>query len=185
MTGMKLARLRDHPQQCRTVLRLAGIAFTPLKDADAPPGCSRRNLVALDKSASPYNAPVRVNCALAAALAIWERDVVLPAARTHLNSEIARIEHLGAYACRNVRGSNSRISQHASANAIDISAFRLKDGRRVSVAADWQGDTPEARFLQAVRTGSCGIFRAVLSSDYNRLHKDHFHLDLGPYRICR
>jgi hypothetical protein len=42
-----------------------------------------------------------------------------------------------------------------------------------------------------VHQGSCEYFTTVLSPNYNRLHADHFHLDLarhgrdGLMRICK
>ena len=50
---------------------------------------------------------------------------------------------------------------------------------------DWGRNTPEGRFLAAAHDAACRVFSAVLGPDYNRLHRDHFHLDLGPYRACR
>jgi hypothetical protein len=44
---------------------------------------------------------------------------------------------------------------------------------------------PAARFLQEARDGACRFFDGVLGPDYNAAHRDHFHLDRGPYRICR
>ena len=49
----------------------------------------------------------------------------------------------------------------------------------------WGKDTPEARFLTAARDEACRFFNVVLSPDYNRLHANHFHLDLGGFRMCR
>jgi hypothetical protein len=36
-----------------------------------------------------------------------------------------------------------------------------------------------------VRDGACGTWETVLGPEYNAAHRDHFHLDRGPYRICR
>ena len=97
-----------------------------------------------------------------------------------------RIDQLGTYACRNVNSAASgRRSQHATANAIDIAGFRLADGRSISILDPGAEDTPEARFLAAARDEACRFFNVVLSPDYNRLHANHFHLDLGGFRMCR
>jgi hypothetical protein len=54
---------------------------------------------------------------------------------------------MGAYSCRNMIGdskwTNLR-SQHALANAIDISGFKLADGRVITVAKDYKGNGTEA-----------------------------------------
>ncbi len=77
------------------------------------------------------------------------------------------------------------MSQHATANAIDVSGFTLNDGRKISLKADWTGDDAKAKFLRAARDGLCDWFNTVLSPDYNALHADHFHADMGPYLTCR
>jgi hypothetical protein len=76
-------------------------------------------------------------------------------------------------------------SQHATANAVDIGAFTLADGRRIAVARHWQGDGPEARFLKAAHGRACRYFRVVLGPEYNAAHRDHFHLDRGPFSRCK
>jgi hypothetical protein len=119
-------------------------------------------------------------------LALWERHVLQPAARTLLGSEVARIEHFGSYACRNVYGrENARRSQHATADAFDIAGFVLRDGQRIRVLADWSGDDASAAFLRTLRDGACTYFDAVLGPEYNAAHRDHFHFDRGAARICR
>jgi hypothetical protein len=95
-----------------------------------------------------------------------------------LGSELARIEHLGAFSCRRMYGgAEGPWSEHATANAIDIAAFVLADGRRISVLDDWERKDAEAAFLRKVRDGACGSFATVLSPDYNAAHANHFHLD--------
>ena len=112
----------------------------------------------------------------------------MPAALEHLGSEIVRIEHMGAFNCRRIRGSGSGgWSEHATANAIDISAFVLADGRRISVLEDWEGDAASAAFLKAIRDDACDVFSTVLSPDFNAAHADHFHLDQANryVGVCR
>jgi hypothetical protein len=131
-------------------------------------------------------APIALTCAMAASLALWERHVLQPQARLRLGVEVRRVEHFGTYACRNVdsRGGGRR-SQHATADAIDVAGFVLRDGRRITVARDWDGGDDEADFLRAVHRGACHLFDGVLGPEYNRAHADHFHFDRGPFRVCR
>jgi hypothetical protein len=127
-----------------------------------------------------------VTCPLAAAWILFERNTLQPAAQKHLQSEVVAVRHLGTYACRNVNHATAgRRSQHATANAIDIAGFVLRDGREVRLAQDWTGTDSEAAFLRAVRNGACRWFRGVLGPDYNTAHHDHFHFDMGPWRVCR
>ena len=71
-----------------------------------------------------------MQCGVGSALAAWARFGVDRAARQLLGSPLQRIETFGSYSCRNVAGSQRR-SAHATAGAIDISAFVLADGRRI------------------------------------------------------
>lgn len=101
-----------------------------------------------------------MTCQTALALSIWRRQSVEPAAREILGSDVVQIDHMGAYACRNVNngvGSN-RISAHSQAAALDFAGVRLRDGRRITVTRDWSGDAPEARFLKRIRDDACRIF---------------------------
>ena len=195
-TGRKLAALGNEPQRCRMILRQAGLAETPFEQLlPDEPRCRFSEGVRLvpenQRSIGYAPAGLVTSCPVAAALALWERDVVQPAAQRHFATRIARLDHAGSYSCRRLYGRpDGRFSEHATANAIDIVAFRLSDGRRISVLRDWQGAAAEARFLREVRDGACGLFATVLSPDYNRAHADHFHLDQADrasfgWRLCR
>lgn len=186
-TRAKLASLRSDTAECRAVLERSEIAFSVLEPAGEG-DCRREDRTVL--SAFPLAPDTRpTTCAVAAALEFWLDKAVQPAAEELLGSRVARIEHLGAYSCRRVNGGESgRWSEHATGNAIDIAAFVLEDGRRVSVLGDWEGDGAEAAFLDRVRDEACGIFGTALSPDYNEAHRDHLHLDqaargIGSY--CR
>jgi hypothetical protein len=81
------------------------------------------------------------------------------------------------------------LSEHGHANAVDVSAFVLESGEVVSVRTGWGGPWPERNFLRAVHAGSCYVFTTVLGPGYDRLHRDHLHLDLARHhdngRICK
>ena len=84
----------------------------------------------------------------------------------------------------NVAG--NRPSAHGLAAALDFSGVRLRDGRRITVAGDWSGNGPEARFLRRIRDDACRVFGTVLSPDYNAFHDDHLHLEAtGGRAFCR
>jgi hypothetical protein len=126
------------------------------------------------------------SCPLAVAFALYERHGLQSAAQAVYGQRVARVDHLGSFACRNMysRESGAR-SQHASANALDIAGFRLGDGRSISVLRDWPKDSNEGRFLRLARDGACDAFNVVLGPDYNNAHRNHFHLDVGPWWVCR
>ncbi len=77
------------------------------------------------------------------------------------------------------------MSQHATANALDISGFDLADGQKIRLRSDWDGSEAEQAFLRAARDSACDWFRMVLSPDYNAAHHDHFHVDQGLWMGCR
>ena len=90
--------------------------------------------------------PALVNCAVTAALHNWLDKVAQPAARELFGSPIARLTGTGGYVCRNRNGAVSGpISEHAFANAIDISGFVLADGRSIDVLRDWGRAAHERR----------------------------------------
>ncbi|MGN3973305.1 extensin-like domain-containing protein [Tsuneonella sp. SYSU-LHT278] len=186
-TRQKLADLRVDRDRCRDILGRSDVAFTEL----APAGegaCLRRDRVVLQDIPLRPGAPP-TTCAVAAGLERWLEREVRPAAREMLGSPLAGVEHLGAFSCRRLYGrSTGGWSEHATGNAIDIAAFVLEDGRRVSVLRDWDGNDAEAVFLRRVRDGACEAFGTVLGPDYNAAHRDHLHLDQqarGWGGVCR
>lgn len=182
-TKWKLDSLKGDPKWCRTLLRLDKVEFEPVADRVTAPGCGWSGAVRLTGASLSPSGPV-MTCPVAAALTIWERAVVRPAARAHLGSNLTRLDTYGTYSCRPVAGT-SRTSQHATANAIDIAAFRTVRGTPVSVARDWNGTPEKAAFLRQVHDGGCEIFGTTLGPEYNAAHRDHFHLDMAGWSFCR
>jgi hypothetical protein len=177
-------------RQCLTHLGQTQANFTPLPDQSFGTGCSTIGTVRLawlrsDDAHLQLANLGPVTCSLATALEGWARYGVDHAARLTLGSPLARIDTFGSYNCRNVAGTDHR-SAHATANAVDIAAFVLADGRRISVKSDWSSANPATRlFLRQIRTSACRRFGVVLSPDYNAAHHDHFHLETGaPHPVC-
>ena len=183
-TQWKLARLADHPDQCRRLLADAGVGFSRTPDRDDGGFCVAKDAVRLDGGVLPLSPRgLTLSCPLAAAYVVWTRQVVEPAARSSLGSPVVGVDTFGSYSCRRMYGRADRApSEHARANALDVSGFRLRDGRRVSVLKDWRD---ENGFLRRVRDRGCRVFRTALSPEYNAAHRDHLHLDMGPWPICR
>ena len=186
-TGVKLLRVSADPVRCRAVLAEGGVRTTDQPEENEGEFCAVRNVVAVRGGTTALRPPAPVmTCPVALSFTLWERHALQPAAREILGSEVAAIDHYGTYACRRIYGEGAgRPSEHAFANALDVAGFRLRDGRRVTVAADWSDEGAEGRFLRAARDGACRTFGAVLGPDYNAAHRDHLHLDRGPYRVCR
>ncbi|MDB5454577.1 MAG: Extensin family protein [Caulobacter sp.] len=182
-TAGKLARIEADPAACRAALAEGGVVFVEAEARESG-FCSTANSVRARGALVPA-APV-MTCPLALGYALWERQVLRPAARDVLGTRLVRVDHFGTYACRTLYGRpGERPSQHARANALDVAGFRFADGRRATVVGDFRRDTEEGRFVRAARDGACGVFGAVLSPDYNDAHADHLHLDQSPYRLCR
>jgi len=186
LTRFKLARLERDADACLDVLARTPLRFRPLPDREIAPMCGFHNAVTISSADVSLGKAITLSCPAAVALALWERHSVQPAANRLFGERVAQLEHFGSYACRNVYGrEDARRSQHATANALDVAGFVLADGRRVRVVNDWSGDSVAAQFLRDVEAGACRYFDAVLSPDYNAAHRDHLHLDRGPFHVCR
>jgi hypothetical protein len=197
-TRGKIGDLRGDFAGCQALLDAAGVRYTALPARDAAGQCGYDDAVRLrgggSRTLTYAPASVGVSCRVATGLALWEWQVVQPAAQARFGSGVERIEHFGSYNCRRLYGRDSgAFSEHSTANALDIAAFVLRDGRRISVVGDWtagagKDDTDNAAFLREVRDGACGVFSTVLSPDYNAAHRDHFHFDQADRGIggaCR
>lgn len=185
-TSEQIRALRDDPQACFAALDGSNMSFAEVEPRSSTPQCRWQAGVSISNSNLDYASPQPpvASCALAAALYVWEREIVAPAAARHLDSEVSEILHYGTYNCRRENSAQAgRWSQHAGANAIDVSGFRLADGRVIGVHR-WDDGGAEADFLVEIRDRSCAIFTGVLGPDYNAAHADHFHLDMGPWEIC-
>ena len=175
--------------QCLADLRELHVSFQVLPDRETGPGCGLNGTVQLVDIGVPVANLTAVRCGAARAFIGWTRNAVAPAAYQMLGSELARIDSMGSYSCRNVVGSArnaSRRSGHAIANAIDVGGFVLKDGRRITVLNDWNSSDPQVRqFLQTIRASACKRFDTVLSPDYNAAHRNHLHLEDDRANFCR
>jgi len=149
-----------------------------------------------------------VTCTLAKALITWLSESVQPEAKALFNSPVTKL-HVGSYTCRNRNGgADLPLSEHALANALDISDFVLASGERIAVVDSWPSDNPplpmpnpdrvssissvkrvsvslddpERVFLKSVRDDACGIFGTVLGPGADEAHKSHLHLDMKERR---
>lgn len=180
-TSHKLARLRDEPEQCHAFLERSGIDFKVLPPMGEGP-CLRSDRLVLEPDRAAglnlYPTKAQATCAVNVGIALWFRHGVQPAAEEFLGSRVVTIEHLGTNACRRIGGAQTgKWSEHATGNAIDIAAFVLEDGRRISVLADWREESQASAFLRSVHGTACGTFGTALSPEYNAAHAGHFHFD--------
>lgn len=186
VTQMKLARVRTDPAYCRAALATSDLQAT-LVPVVSSRQCELHDVERIAAGHDPaFNSGFVATCPLAVDLAMFVQHVVAPAAERDMHSAVVRIDQLGTFACRPIVGGGPTavMSQHATANAIDIAGFRFADGERATVAADWHGNDAKARFIHDVHDGACGIFPLVLSPDYNAAHWNHLHLDLSGFHFC-
>ena len=174
-------------RMCKARLDDRGIKFTPIPEKRGPGPCALVGTIRLDDYGIPTTGLGPVRCGMAEHFIDWVRQPVQEAAAAWLGSPVVGIETMGSYSCRPVNGqAGSRLSEHGVGDAIDVSAFRLADGRRVTVLDGWNGRDENGRdFLRAVHQSACARFGVVLGPDANAQHRNHLHLDLAPTRYCR
>lgn len=168
--------------QCLKNLGLKEARFDALPDEYYGGGCATVGTVKLASLRSDAATIALANmgpvtCTVAETFAGWARYGVDRAARQILGSAVRSIETMGSYSCRKVAGTD-RLSAHATGDAVDVAAFVLDDGRRISVLDDWNGGTSEERaFLRVVHQSACKRFGTVLGPEYNAAHANHFHVE--------
>lgn len=142
----------------------------------------------------PYSAPVQVVQPFVEKLRALE-NVVAELGTLHFGRAPDRLVHFGARACRTVRGSSRRLSEHALGNALDLSGFEWKrigtqPAIRISIIRDWpiptftndQGSQRRHTFLKALvdRITREDLFRGIIGPGREG-HADHLHLDQAPW----
>ena len=88
--------------------------------------------------------PATVNCTVAATLHKWFETSVQPTAQA-LGTSVTKIKNAASYMCRNQYGRpDTKLSEHAKANALDIKAFVLASGQTIPILGNWPyGYAPE------------------------------------------
>ena len=175
-------------KQCLADLSRLKARYSLLPDQNYGAGCSTISSINLTSVGIPITNVSAIQCTLARTLVLWTREDVQSAARRIFGNSVVRLESFGSYSCRNIKGRPQMAgtrSEHATANAIDISGFVFADGRRITIENGWHGSDDERDFLRSIRESACKRFRTVLSPDFNAAHHDHLHFDLGRGPFCR
>jgi hypothetical protein len=180
---------RNSPEtlQCHIDLARERIGFRALPDQRFSGGCSALGAVQLLDIGTPVTNLRAMTCPLARQFARWARETVQNAADQWLGTNVARIETFGTYGCRTVNSQpGARLSEHAVANAVDVSGFQLGDGRHITVQQGWNGEDERVRrFLRQVFQAGCRRFNIGLSPDNDAYHYNHIHFDMGRGPYCR
>lgn len=186
ITQFKLRRLSA--EQCQALLAEANQRhlITSQKVADSAGACPLTNVVRVrDFGDVRLSSSFLASCPLALSSALFVEQQAKPLAQQLMGSSLRQIDHFGSYACRNIyHRENARLSEHATADALDISAFRFANGKSVTVLKGWP--RPETQpFLRALLASSCNYYGNGLGPEYNAAHANHFHLGMRGYGLCR
>nr|WP_236000035.1 extensin family protein [Bradyrhizobium uaiense] len=176
---------------CRQALT-EEIAIAPsIPDIHGAGACGGEDLVRLEAIVLPDKRKVAVKpaailrCRMAAAVADWVRTDIAPLAQT-LGGGISNLDNFDSFECRGRnRVVGAQLSEHGRANALDVRAFGLANGKSISLT-----DRSVARDLrETVLHSVCARFSTVLGPGSDWYHEDHIHLDLAErrsnYRICQ
>ncbi|MEG3079125.1 extensin family protein [Halomonas sp. 5021] len=189
VTSLKLSRLEHDRDGCLAALDSVpddALHYSPLADYTPVDSCPLENVVRLEASSVAFNQSFVASCPLALAWVMFERHALQPSAETLLGTRVRQVDHVGSFACRNVYGRESgRRSEHATAEALDVTGFHLANGERITLLEDWGNDGPAGAFLRDIRDDACDFFGNTLGPDYNAAHADHFHFGMRGFRLCR
>lgn len=174
---------------CLAALDALGVSYKKAKRRGVDVGVEvRGRLGGVEYRAYGGAGPLVIDCSLAFSLARAGELM-----RAH---GIDRVSYSSAYQRRNIRGT-SRPSRHSFGLAIDVHSFVLAGGEKVAaVKLDYEqglGDNddcvgdPLTELGAVLRAVDCqvsrsGLFRIVLTPDYDGDHYNHFHLEVLPWR---
>lgn len=189
ITKFKLKRLENDRAGCLAALDTVPegeLDVSAVADYSPTASCPLTNIVRMNSSSVRFNRSFVATCPMALAWVMFERHALQPAALDIMGSRVSQVDHVGSFACRNVYNrENARRSEHATAEALDVTGFRFENGRRISLISDWDDEGNAGEFFRAARDGACKTFGNVLGPDYNAAHADHFHMGMRGYRLCR
>ncbi len=130
-----------------------------------------------------FSPAIETSCAMLLAWTDLE-PVIQQAARSNLGAPVRTVRNFGSYSCRGINGNAGRPSLHAAGRAIDVAGFELANGRVVTMLEGWRNTRAERRFLRTIRDTACRRLGVVLGPDSDRRHRDHLHIDIGPWQLC-
>ena len=164
-----------------------GIVAVKRAPVKGPGGCGVRDAWAVSSVAGVRLSQQAILApATLRALDRWVRRNAIPTVGSR-GGGLQELHVVSHYACRtrNSRG-GAKLSEHAKGHAIDIAAFVLRDGRRITVLNGWH--SRDEGLLKRLHSSACGTFGTVLGPNSDRFHRDHFHFDVAKHRggaYCR
>ena len=179
------------PSVCRVALT-EEIAIAPsIPDIHGAGGCGGEDLVRLEAIVLPnkhrvaVTPPATLRCKMASEIADWVRTDVVGLAAP-LGGEPSVLDNFDSYECRSFnRIAGGHLSEHGRANALDVRAIKLANGRSIELTDRTVPRDLRERFLHSV----CARFMTVLGPGSDWYHEEHIHLDLmerrNNYKICQ
>lgn len=151
-------------------------------------GCGVENAVRISSvSGVRLSTKSTMDCGTARALKTWVDGSAKPAL-SRKGGGLREIKVAAHYACRRRNNAKTgKISEHGKGRAIDISGFRLANGKEITVLKGWNAASSR-KALRRMHADACGPFGTVLGPKANKFHLDHFHFDTARYRsgsYCR
>jgi hypothetical protein len=129
--------------------------------------------------------PATVTCKVAAGVSVWLSKTVQPKARALLGAPVVKLHNATSYACRNrYGGETTPLSEHALANALDISEFVFQSGRKVTVLASWEhAPVPPATDVAAETTGAVTPGQAARPKAENVIELTKASAKMNPFAV--
>ncbi len=188
LTRYKLRQLANQPQECAALLAQAQARgmISWHAQADSTGACPLKNVVRVARFGTVrLSSSFLASCPLAVRSAMFIHRAA-PQAEQRQGSALTQIDHVGSYACRNIyHRPQGRLSEHATADALDISGFRFANGQRVTVEKGWRASGKTSGVLKALFQQSCAYYGNALGPEYNAAHAGHFHLGVRGFGLCR
>lgn len=168
-TDAEVAEARAECARLITGVNLDGDEAAPVRNG----ACGAPAPITLKRAGgamTELHPPALVNCRMAVALNTWIDDTLQPAAKSAFGQPVARILTASSYVCRNRYGQDKApISEHAFANALDISGFVLGNGRVVKIIDGWGPTARDAAAKEAeakaAKAGAPSADKAATSTD--------------------
>lgn len=178
------------PSPCFLALTAELAVAEPATPIAQPNSCDgldvvRMSAVNIDHRRVTLTPPVLARCSMATALATWMRDDVARLVQG-VGAELKGFDNYESFECRGRnRIAGAKTSEHGRANALDIRAVLLGDGRRLELT-DPEVSKP---FRESMRASACERFTTVLGPGSDGYHESHIHVDLAErrngFRLCQ
>ncbi len=189
ITHYKLRRLAQNPVACQAVLdRAQAAGLLSFKKVGSTTGqCPLSDAVRIQNFGPvALSSSFLASCPLAVSTTMFVVQAAAPLANSVLEQKLVRIDHLGSFACRNIyHRAQGRLSEHATADAVDLAGFKMSAGETITVAGSWKETGKTSDYLHQVFSAGCPFMGNIIGPDYNAAHANHFHLGMRWFGFCR